>query len=207
MFTAILVAFVVVGAILTTRVPGNAVGPVLLFSGALLATTIAIGTFSVVGAATGSMPTDVVAVTSLINDLGLHPAHHRRAHRRPAHLPGRAPALAALALDRRPGHRGRRGVDPGPGLRPRPHSGRPRCPTRSRGPSGSRSLEALDAFASWSSIIGFGAAILAVILRYRRGDVVQRQQLKWPAVSIVIALVFPLAFVRPGRASARTWRS
>ena len=196
MFTSILVAFVVVGAILTTRVPGNAVGPVLLFSGALLASTIAIGTFSVVGAANGSMPTDVVAITSLINDLGftlpivvvligiplIFPDGHLLSARWRWIVVLAIAALMASAVVQVFG--------PGP-------LGAAEVPNPFARPGWYPALEVLDALASWSSIIGFGAAILALILRFRRGDVVQRQQLKWPAVSVVIALVFPLAFVLP----------
>jgi len=196
MFTSILVAFVVVGAILTSRVPGNAVGPVLLFSGALLASTIAIGTFSVVGAANGSMPTDVVAITSLINDLGftlpivvvlmgiplIFPDGHLLSARWRWIVVLAIAALVASAIVQVFG--------PGP-------LGAAEVPNPFARPEWYPALEVLDALASWSSIIGFGAAILALILRFRRGDVVQRQQLKWPAVSVVIALVFPLAFVLP----------
>ena len=54
MFASIIAAFVVVGALLCVRVPGNPIGlVVLLGSGAVLATTVALGTFSVVAAQAG----------------------------------------------------------------------------------------------------------------------------------------------------------
>ena len=56
----------------------------------------------------------------------------------------------------------------------------------------------LDAFASWSSVIGFGGAVLAVAIRYGRGDEVERHQLKWLiAVALVAAVAFPFAFIVP----------
>src|SRR6186997_2444780 len=48
MFTAIIVAFVLVGALLAVRVPANPIGPIILGSGALLATTVAIGTAGII---------------------------------------------------------------------------------------------------------------------------------------------------------------
>ena len=43
-------------------------------------------------------------------------------------------------------------------------------------------------------VIGFGGATVAVWVRFRRGDPVQRQQLKWPlAVALVAVIAFTLA--------------
>jgi hypothetical protein len=59
-------------------------------------------------------------------------------------------------------------------------------------------MEAFEGFASWSSIIGFGAAVLAVLIRYRGGDVVLRQQLKWlAAVASVGAVALPIGYIVP----------
>ena len=56
MFSSIIVAFVFVGALLTARVRGNPIGPLMLAAGALLATTIAIGTLAVVGDSGATRP-------------------------------------------------------------------------------------------------------------------------------------------------------
>jgi hypothetical protein len=58
--------------------------------------------------------------------------------------------------------------------------------------------EALGGFASATSVIGFGAAAAALWVRYRRGDITERQQLKWlVAVAALAAIFFPIAFTLP----------
>ena len=69
----------------------------------------------------------------------------------------------------------------------RDRSDRSRSPTRSTCRRSPRSSRSLDAFSSWTSIIGFGAAVLAVVIRYRRGDEVERHQLKWLIAVAVVA--------------------
>jgi hypothetical protein len=69
MFSAITGAFVFVGALLVARVPGNRIGYLMLGSGALLATTVTIGTLSIVGAERGSAA-EVAALGAIVNDLG-----------------------------------------------------------------------------------------------------------------------------------------
>jgi hypothetical protein len=59
-------------------------------------------------------------------------------------------------------------------------------------------VAALQAFATVGSSVGFAAAVLAVIIRFRRGNETERHQLKWLiAVSAVAAIAFPLANVLP----------
>src|SRR4051794_38953540 len=105
---------------------------------------------------------------------------------------------------------------PGGGWSPSLSSQRPdrACPRSSATPLGSGSLPnpfhvpglepvtaLLGAFASWSSLIGFGAALLAVVIRYRRGDALRRQQLKWLIpVALVAGIAFPVAFISPVQA-------
>jgi hypothetical protein len=196
MFTGILAAFVIVGAILTTRVPGNAVGPVLLFSGALLATTIAIGTLSIVGAATGALPMEVVALAGLINDAGFTLPIIVVLIGIPLIFPdGRLLSprwrwIVVLAVVAYLCSVTAQALGPGP-------VGASGLPNPFAVPALYPVLEVLDAFANGSSVIGFGAAIAAIVVRYRRGDPIERQQLKWPAASIALALVFPIAFVVP----------
>jgi hypothetical protein len=196
MFAAILSSFVVVGAILTTRVPGNAVGPVLLLSGAVLATTIAIGTMSIAAASSGALPPEIVALAGVINDAGftlpiivvligipLIFPDGRLLSPRWRWIVGLAVvAYSATVIAQL------LGPSPvGPTGIPNPFAIPALFPL----------VEILDAFADLTSVIGFGAAITAVVLRYRRGDPIERQQLKWPAASVALALAFPIAFVLP----------
>ena len=62
MFSLIILAFVVVGALLASRVPENLVGPVILASGACLASTIAIGSIGVLAAQRSDVPIEVAAL-------------------------------------------------------------------------------------------------------------------------------------------------
>ena len=56
----------------------------------------------------------------------------------------------------------------------------------------------LGALSSGSSVLGFGGAAASVWVRYRRGDPVERQQLKWLlAVAALAALFFPASFIIP----------
>ena len=58
--------------------------------------------------------------------------------------------------------------------------------------------EVLGAFASVTSVIGFSGAAAALWVRYRRGDPIERQQLKWLlAVAALAAVLFPIAFIVP----------
>ena len=58
----------------------------------------------------------------------------------------------------------------------------------------------LDTMASLT-LIGFVLAVLAVVIRYRRGGEVERHQLKWLiAVALVAAIAFPIAFLAPAGA-------
>ena len=57
-------------------------------------------------------------------------------------------------------------------------------------------LSVLGALSLVGLVLGFGGAVVAVWVRFRRGDPVQREQLKWlMADAALAALVFPLAFL------------
>ena len=87
MFSSIIVAFVLVGALLAVRAPGNPIGTIILGSGALLATTVAVGTVASVAAERGDIPVEILAVASLINEIGFIVPIVGGPHRRPADLP------------------------------------------------------------------------------------------------------------------------
>ena len=197
MFSSIIVAFVVVGALLTARVPGNPIGPLILAAGALLATTIAIGTLAVVGAPRGTVPVEWLAIAAIVNDLGflvpivliligiplIFPDGRLLSPRWRWIVVLAASALLAQAVAQV--------LTPGP-------LGAPEVPNPFAQPALGAVVNVLDTFASWSSIVGYTAAVLAVVIRYRRGDEVQRHQLKWLiAVAAVAAIAFPIAFIVP----------
>ena len=195
MFGAIVLAFVLVGALLCVRVPSNVIGPMLLASGTTLAVAIAVGTLGVVAANRGDVPVPVIAVALLLNDIGfilpivvvligvplVFPDGRLLSPRWRWIVVLTAAALTAQFVSEifGPGPLGAAEIDNPfaiPALEPL--------------------LAALSAFASWTSIIGFGGAVLAVIIRYRRTGEVERHQLKWlVAVAGVAAVAFPLAFI------------
>ena len=70
MFAGIILAFILVGALLSVRVPTNPVGPIILGSGALLATTVALGTVATVAPDRGDVPLPIVAIAAVLNDIG-----------------------------------------------------------------------------------------------------------------------------------------
>ena len=197
MFGTIVLAFVLVGALLCVRVPSNVIGPLLLGSGTTLAVTIAVGMVATVAATRGDLPVAVIAGALLLNDVGfivpivvvlicvplVFPDGHLLSPRWRWILVLIAAALTAQILSEifGPGPLGAVEIDNPfaiPALEP--------------------FLAALAAFASWTSIIGFVAAVLAVVVRYRRGGEVARHQLKWLiAVAGVAAVAFPLAFIVP----------
>ena len=197
MFSSIIAAFVLVGAVLSTRVPGNLVGPVLLGSGAVLATTVAIGTLGIVAAQAGDVPVEVQAVAAHINENGfvlpiiviligvplIFPEGHLLSDRWRwiVVLSGTA-LLAATVADV---------ITPGP-------IGAQEMPNPFAMPGLTPMAEALGTFATLGAIVGFTAAVLAIVVRYRRGDEVERHQLKWLiAVALGGAIAFSIAFLVP----------
>ena len=197
MFSSIIVAFVLVGALLAVRVEANPIGPIILGSGALLASTVALGTFGILGAAAGDVPVQLLAIAALVNDLGfsvpiiviligiplIFPDGRLLSRRWRWIVALAVSALAALGVSQF--------------LGPNP-IGDPPIPNPFAIDALAPMMGVLDAFASWSSIVGFLAALLAVLIRYRRGGEVQRHQLKWLiAVAVVAAVAFPVAFIVP----------
>ena len=204
MFTSIVGAVALVGALLTVRVEHNPIGPLLLASGCITATTIALGTWAFVMSATGTVPPAILAVAAIANDFGFLLAivillmfvplifpDGRLLSRRWRLLVGLAvSALVAVLLASilTPGRLDAIAMDNPfavPGVEPL--------------------TIALDQYANWTSIVGFGGAVLAVAIRYRRGGSVERHQLKWLiGVASVAAVAFPVAFIVPTPAIADT---
>jgi hypothetical protein len=195
MFSAITGAFVFVGALLVARVPGNRIGYLMLGSGALLATTVTIGTLSIVGAERGSAA-EVAALGAIVNDLGFLVA-----------IVGIMVGIPLIFPDGRLLSRRWRwvvvlvvvgvaadatsqllGPDPlGGGAVPNPFSRPALYPLAAL----------LDALAS-ASTLAFLFAVAAVVVRYRRAGETERQQLKWLiAVAVVATVALPIAFLAP----------
>ena len=198
LFSAIIAAFVLVGALLSSRVQDNRIGPILLGSGALLAVTVAIGTLADLAVVRGGIPVEVVAIALLINELGfivplvviligiplVFPDGHLLSARWRWVVVLSIAALAALV------------VSSVLGSRPIGGAG------QMANPFGRPELEPLVAllggFATWASSICFVAAVASVVVRYRRGNEIERHQLKWLiAVSGVAAIALPAANLLP----------
>ena len=198
MFAGIIAAFVVVGALLCVRVPNNPIGVVMLGSGVSLTAAVAVGMLAVVATDRGDVPTELIALAALVNDVGfimpivvvligvplIFPDGRLLSPRWRWIVVLSVAALTSTAVAQLFG--------PGP-------IGPADAANPFEVPALAPFLDVLDALASWSSIIGFGAAGLAVVIRYRRGDDVQRHQLKWLiAVAIVAGIAFPFAFITEG---------
>ena len=195
MFGGIIAAFVIVGALLCVRVPDNPIGLVMLGSGVSLTTAVAVGMLAVVASDRGDVPAELITLAALVNDVGfimpivivligiplIFPDGRLLSPRWRWIVVLCVAALTSMAVVTLLG--------PGP-------IGPADVPNPFEMPALAPLLEALDAFVAWSSIIGFGAAALAVVIRYRRGDDVQRHQLKWLiAVAVVAGIAFPFAFI------------
>ena len=195
MITVISVEFVVVGAVLIVRVPGNRVGAVVFGAGAMLAGTLATRTLSVVAAAQDDVPLAFVAITSILSDFGysvpivvvligvplIFPDGHL--------LSPRWRWIVVLAIVALSGQAIARLVSPDP-------VGAAQVANPFAVSALEPLVDGLDAFAGWTSFIGFGAAALAIVIRYRRGNEIERHQLKWLiAVSAVAAVALPITFL------------
>jgi hypothetical protein len=57
-------------------------------------------------------------------------------------------------------------------------------------------FDAFDTFANLSAILGFGGAAVALWVRFRRGDTIVREQVKWLLTAATVAAVtFPSSFI------------
>ena len=193
---AIVAVSVVIGAMLASRVPANPIGRLILASGVALATSVVAQSVALSGVARGA-PLELIAIAAIIVNSGLtgsivvvlvviplvFPDGKLLSARWRWVLVLAALALVASFLAQLFGERevaigGVQNPFYVPSLQP--------------------VLDVLDALASWTSVVGFGGAALAVLIRYRRSDLVGRQQLKWLiAVAAVAAIAFPVAYIVP----------
>jgi drug/metabolite transporter (DMT)-like permease len=168
-------SFTAVGALLCTRVPGNPVGVLLLAAGSVLVLTVVLATYADLG--TVRVPpwpaSDLARIVG--NAIGIYPfviAFIGVPLVYPdGHLPSRGfrwvvriaiANMVAWALGAGLGgpSNGAEGAIPG-------------------GPAQQLLTPAIEMFVLVSTLISFGGAVVAVSVRFRRGDPSQREQIKW----------------------------
>src|SRR5262245_2260077 len=198
----ILLAFLFVGALLCSRVPGNVVGPLLMMSGVILATQVSLSSVVTFASDRGAVPVGLVAIASLVSNIGTTVPFLVVLIGIPLVFPdGRllspnwrwvvvlcVAALVASAVSVL------LGPDP---------VGRMELPNPFYVPALTGLTEALDTTSGWSLVLALGTALVATVVRYRRGDAVERQQLKWLiAGPSVTGIAFSIAFVVGSQAVA-----
>ncbi len=194
LFFGIATSLVLVGALLRTRVPGNRVGALLLIAGVMLTGGVVTGTYAIAGAqADPAWPATALArvvanafyiypiIIVLIGVPLVFPD---------GHLPSRrfrwvvwltiaamtAETIAALFSPGDPEATGIANPLAMPALVP--------------------VFDALNSFANLSAVFGLGGAAAALVVRFRRGGPIVREQLKWLiAVAAVATVAFPTAFL------------
>ena len=197
LFGAAVVSFWAVGALLVDRVPGHRIGPLLLVAGALMSASTTSGVYATVamqstpdplpGAALAAMLIQILFIYPIVIVLIGVPLVFPDGH-----LPSprfrwvailTILAMAALTVSN---------------LFAPATLGAAEIPNPWALPALTPILDGLGAFASVTSIVGFGGAAIAVFVRYRRGTPVERQQVKWfAAVAGLAAIAFPVAFLSP----------
>jgi len=197
---ATLLAFILVGALLCARVPGNVVGALLLGSGVTLAATITLSSLTAFATDRGIAPVTVVAAAGLISNVGFVVEVFLVLVAIPLVFPdGRllsarwrwvvvlcVAAFGASAFSTL--------VGPNP-------VGRAEMPNPFQVPALRGLTEMLDTFTQWAAVLGFAAGASAIVLRYRRDDDVERHQLKWLiAPSLLTAVAFPMSILAPWQA-------
>jgi hypothetical protein len=196
LFGAATTSFVLVGFVLLDRVPGNRIGAMLMIAGTLFAVAFGLDAYATAAAA-AQPPWPGAALASVIGDpifiwpivialVGIpvvFPDGHLISSRWRwlvglAVVAVIADALSSMLVPGVVGNTNLQNPLAIPELAP--------------------ITAALGAFSSLTSIIGFGGAAAALWVRYRRGDLIERQQLKWLlAVAAVAAIFYPIAFIIP----------
>jgi hypothetical protein len=192
LYTLGVASFAAVGALLDTRVPGNPIGRLLLAAGTFMTMSMAMGTYSSLGALqvpawplshiVGLAGTVLFVYPFLIALIGVplvFPDGHLPSRRFRwivllTIASGAAWTISSL-LGPAPSDGGGGGTPAGPdaGL-----------------------VGIIQTFFLLSMIVCFAVGIAAVALRWRRGDGVQRQQIKWLAAIVSLgAAVLPISFI------------
>lgn len=190
-------AFLLVGALLCSRVPGNIVGPLLLGAGVTTAVEISLSSFETFATKQGTVPLPVIGAAGLVSGVGFVVPLVMVLVGIPLVFPdGRLLSarwrwIVVLCLAALGSATISQLVGPNP-------VGSPQIPNPFQVPALAGVANLLDAFTKWAVIVAFAAAALAIVLRYRRDDDVERHQLKWLiAASIVGAIAFPTAIFVP----------
>jgi len=194
LFFGIATSLVLVGALLRTKVPGNRVGALLLIAGVMLTSGVVLGTYSIAGAqADPAWPATALARV-MANAFYIYPIIIVLIGVPLVFPDGHLPSgrfrwvvwltIAAMTAETivglfSPGDVAATGiVNPlaMPALVP--------------------VFDALNSFANLSAVFGFGGAAAALVVRFRRGGPIVREQLKWLiAVAAVATVAFPTAFL------------
>jgi hypothetical protein len=185
-FVVASLAFATVGAMVTTRVPGNPIGPLFLVTGVIVGAGDLAFQYAdrTVFIAPGAWPGDTFA--AWVQNLGLPPSFGLLAVALLLFPDGRLPstrwrpalwlALAGIAL-----------IVIGYGLRPGPLDD----PFESiSNPFGVGSFELMDAVTGFGWMFmaaGVGLAAVAMTIRFRRSHGLERQQFKWLSLAAAIA--------------------
>jgi hypothetical protein len=186
-------SFAAVGALLSTRVPANPIGVLLLAAGTILGAAMVIGTYADLGALQvppwpGSGPARIVAntlfvypfVIALIGVPLVFPDGHLPSRRFRWVVRIAIANMVAWTL--------------GAILGALPNGG---SAATSPGPTTIDSFfGALQAFVLVATLVSFGGAVVAIWVRFRRGNPVQRQQVKWLVAVVGLgAIVLPVSLV------------
>jgi len=194
---ASLVSVSVVGAVLVWRVPMNRIGALLLGAGTMVTVGVAIQAYTILGAAARPEPWVGVAIVGLTNEVFLFAATIiiligiplvfpdgsliSRRWRWIVWLAIGAVLESLISALFRPGLVGFTTLE-------NPLGAQGMVPV----------LDFLDGLLAALSVVGFGGAAAAVVLRFKRGGRVERQQLKWfMAVAAIAAITFPISAIVP----------
>lgn len=189
-----------VGALLITRIPRHPIGWILWIAGATMGLNLAASDWTALGARIGGLPANVLA--AWLANWTFSPALAASLLFLPLLFPdGRLPsprwrAVAAafgvmVVLVALPDL-----------LRPGPLGGGSTITNPTGIPGSEDALAALSTITSVCALIGLPLAIAAAVVRYRRGSVTERQQLRWfgaavglAASGLLTALILPSALL------------
>jgi hypothetical protein len=192
-------SFSTVGALLITRVPGNPMGHLLLVAGTVLAAAMVIGAYADIGLLRTPAWDGASAARTIQGTLFIYPFFIALIGVPlifpDGHLASRrfrwVAAITIANLIAWPVASVLRAVLTG--------TGPLEAPTRG---SLELVLSALEALFALGTVVGFGGGAIAIWLRFRRGDPIERQQIKWLlAVVGVGATILPVSFLVPSESN------